>query len=457
MDIPLDEVVHFEGISSGATGVAVDADSTPTWEIFEEDTDTAIRSGNFAKRTSKTGDYRGSDTCSAANGYDVGKWYNVVGSATIGGIACKGIIKSFRISAAEVTVGSRPGTLAVGAIADGAITAAKFAANALDAVWSTAARTLTSGAGIALAKGTGVTGFNDITAASVWAVATRELTGFGTLVSDITTAVWGAGSRTLTSFGSLVADIITAYGVAYDSVLDAIGTLASSAASNASTAASNAASAAVAAGDAETAAVDAATIAGQAKTAAEAAQAAAEAITPAPTANEVALEVKSELMETDFIPAAEFFTNQPAVSVELDQEAIDDISAGVVAGIQAIPGFTVEVTSPTNSNGSMEVQQGDAYLEANNRHQRITLTGSLPLIEEACTLRVFFGGSVSTYTGTRVVNSATNYTLKFDLTGVQTAAMPVGEFSYEVETTYFGTTNKWTPSKGKFTVFAQLG
>lgn len=77
----------------------------------------------------------------------------------------------------------------IGAIVSGVIAAASFAASALDAVWSTAARTLTAGTNIALAKGTGVTGFNDPSS------------------SDITTAVWAAGARTLTSFGTLVVDI----------------------------------------------------------------------------------------------------------------------------------------------------------------------------------------------------------------------------------------------------------
>jgi antitoxin component HigA of HigAB toxin-antitoxin module len=40
---------------------------------------------------------------------------------------------------------------------------------------------------------------NDITAASVWAVGTRTLSSFGTLVADIATAVWGAATRTLTA------------------------------------------------------------------------------------------------------------------------------------------------------------------------------------------------------------------------------------------------------------------
>jgi hypothetical protein len=44
-------------------------------------------------------------------------------------------------------------------------------------------------------------------AADVWAVTTRTLSSFGTLVSDVATAVWAAGTRTLTGFGTLVADI----------------------------------------------------------------------------------------------------------------------------------------------------------------------------------------------------------------------------------------------------------
>jgi hypothetical protein len=55
----------------------------------------------------------------------------------------------------------------LGAVANGVITAASFAANALDAVWSTATRLLTAGTNIVLAKGTGLTGLNDLDAAGV--------------------------------------------------------------------------------------------------------------------------------------------------------------------------------------------------------------------------------------------------------------------------------------------------
>lgn len=54
------------------------------------------------------------------------------------------------------------------------------------------------------------TGFSTHSAADVWAVGTRTLTGFGTLVADVATAVWATGTRTLTGFGTLVSQILTA-------------------------------------------------------------------------------------------------------------------------------------------------------------------------------------------------------------------------------------------------------
>ncbi len=70
--------------------------------------------------------------------------------------------------AGAVTVGTiNNNVITANSIASNAITAAKFAAGALDAVWSVATRLLTAGTNIVLAKGTGVTGFNDLSAAAV--------------------------------------------------------------------------------------------------------------------------------------------------------------------------------------------------------------------------------------------------------------------------------------------------
>lgn len=68
----------------------------------------------------------------------------------------------------------------VGAMAANTITAAAAAADfgteVGTAVWATTTRVLTAGTNIVLAKGTGITGFNDIAASAVWAVGTRVLT-----------------------------------------------------------------------------------------------------------------------------------------------------------------------------------------------------------------------------------------------------------------------------------------
>lgn len=73
-------------------------------------------------------------------------------------------------------------------IADGALTAAKAAAGFFDAVWSVAARLLTAGTNIVLAKGVGVTGFNDLDApgvrGAVGLAAANLDTQLGTIVTN---------------------------------------------------------------------------------------------------------------------------------------------------------------------------------------------------------------------------------------------------------------------------------
>src|SRR4051812_2501271 len=97
MDTRLEETIYVDFITSSSTGAAVDADSTPTCEVFEDATDTAILSPTVVKRTSKTGNYRIPVACTTANGFEVGKSYNVVVSATIGGVAAKAVAARFQV------------------------------------------------------------------------------------------------------------------------------------------------------------------------------------------------------------------------------------------------------------------------------------------------------------------------------------------------------------------------
>lgn len=73
-------------------------------------------------------------------------------------------------------IGNITGNLSgsIGSVAAAGIAAATFAANALDAVWSATTRLLTAGTNIALAKGVGVTGFNDIAAGAAMTLTSGE-------------------------------------------------------------------------------------------------------------------------------------------------------------------------------------------------------------------------------------------------------------------------------------------
>jgi hypothetical protein len=100
----------------------------------------------------------------------------------------------------------------LGAAAAGVIAAATFAANALDAVWSTTTRLLTAGTNIVLAKGTGLTGLNDLSAAAVNSEVDTALADYDAPTNAEMTA------RTLAA-----ADYATAANLAtVDTVVDAI-------------------------------------------------------------------------------------------------------------------------------------------------------------------------------------------------------------------------------------------
>jgi len=67
-------------------------------------------------------------------------------------------------------------------------------------VWAAATRTLSSGANIVLAKGTGITGFNDITSQSVWDVATSAITAVGSIGVQLKTNIDVATSSRMATF-----------------------------------------------------------------------------------------------------------------------------------------------------------------------------------------------------------------------------------------------------------------
>lgn len=70
------------------TGAATDADSVPTYRVYEDETGTAILNGSMAKLddANTTGFYSEQLTLSAANGFEVGKSYSVYISATVNSV-----------------------------------------------------------------------------------------------------------------------------------------------------------------------------------------------------------------------------------------------------------------------------------------------------------------------------------------------------------------------------------
>lgn len=101
------------------------------------------------------------------------------------------------------------GVITATSIADGALTAAKFASGAFDAVWSVAARLLTAGTNIVLAKGVGVTGFTDIDAAGVRSAVGLASNNLDTQLGAINTAVVTTIPTTLASMSGATFDTAT--------------------------------------------------------------------------------------------------------------------------------------------------------------------------------------------------------------------------------------------------------
>lgn len=187
MNLPINQVVDldmrvFDLTSETVPPPLVNADSTPTFKVLKEGSRSAIHTGNMTN--DGTGVYYAAVTCSVANGFVVGKTHQVIGVAVVNGVTQECVLSRFRMVPAESQTGyplfdlaywrgSLPNALTsgrvevlVGAMAAGVIAAATFAANALDAVWSTSTRTLTSLGSLA---------------SDVWAVATSGLSSAGTI------------------------------------------------------------------------------------------------------------------------------------------------------------------------------------------------------------------------------------------------------------------------------------
>lgn len=80
----IDDLYTFTTSTNGSAGI-VDADSVPTYRIYEDETGTAVLTGSMAKLddAGTTGFYSEQVTLSAANGFEKGKSYNIIICAAI--------------------------------------------------------------------------------------------------------------------------------------------------------------------------------------------------------------------------------------------------------------------------------------------------------------------------------------------------------------------------------------
>jgi hypothetical protein len=120
--------VHVQ-TSSVTTGAAADAESVPSWRVYEDDTITPVTTGSFSTLNAMTGFYVAAITLAAAIGYESGKTYAVRTAATVAGIIGADV-HTFQIGA---KVAVAPGGITAGSITDGALSASKFGAGFITA------------------------------------------------------------------------------------------------------------------------------------------------------------------------------------------------------------------------------------------------------------------------------------------------------------------------------------
>lgn len=85
----IDDLLTFPANThTAATGAATDADSVPSYRVYEDETGTAILTGSMAKLddANTTGFYSEQITLSAANGFEIGKSYTIYISATVASV-----------------------------------------------------------------------------------------------------------------------------------------------------------------------------------------------------------------------------------------------------------------------------------------------------------------------------------------------------------------------------------
>jgi hypothetical protein len=215
------------------TGALTDADAVPAYRVYEDETGTAILTGNMAKLddAGTTGFYSEQLTLSAANGFEVGKSYNVYVSAAVNSVT-GGQSGGFKVIATPVAqTGDSFARLGapVGASISADVAAVQSDTNDIQTRIPAA---LTAGGNIkadALAWAGAATATNDValaTAPTNFAALSVDVSGQVSLGSGTLIGIWNVDTSLITpdsNIGSYVLGLATAANLAtVDTVADAI-------------------------------------------------------------------------------------------------------------------------------------------------------------------------------------------------------------------------------------------
>lgn len=94
--VKLESTITLWFTVTDSTGALVNADSTPTCNVFEDTTTTAILSPTVTQDATRTGHYYVSIPCTTANGFEDSKSYNVVVTCVVSTVTSAATIASFQ-------------------------------------------------------------------------------------------------------------------------------------------------------------------------------------------------------------------------------------------------------------------------------------------------------------------------------------------------------------------------
>lgn len=234
----IDDLLTFTVNTHTTAGVATDADSAPSYRVYEDETATPLLTGTMATldAANTDGHYSEQITLSAANGFEKGKCYAIRIQATVSGVT-GATVRNFQIEA-EVDANTVSGTAPANVVQ---ISGDSTAADNLEAAADGTGYNLGGGSVVAAS----VTGAVGSVAGNVGGNVAGSVGSVTGAVGSVAAAVTVGTNNDKTGYALSAAGVTAAQaGLATAASLATVATSASNAASSAATAATQATNAA---------------------------------------------------------------------------------------------------------------------------------------------------------------------------------------------------------------------